>query len=192
MGVLCLIDLHEIFEQKWCMESKMIFIIIAQAGEHYVDLTLDDLTQMSSIEPKDIKKALQNPEFIIVDKWRSGVLKSKGNAGLLYSNDAKNIILYLNSKARKNFRITKSNMKFINARLKEGVSYEDMCKIIDLKVEQWSGTSMDDYLRPETLFNATKFETYYQQIQGNIPITNDEENNNVNYSESELAIYCSE
>lgn len=187
-----MIDLNDILNQKWGTESKILFIIIAQKGENYTDLTLDDLTIMSSIEPKKIKKTLQEPEFEIVDGWRSKILKSKGNAGLLFSNDAKNVLLYLNSKSGKNYRITKPNLKFINARLKEGITYEEMCKIIDLKVEQWLGTKMDEYLRPETLFNSTKFETYYQQIQGNIPITNDIVEDNVNYSDSELAIYMGE
>lgn len=185
-----MIDLKDILKQKWSTESKILFIIIAQKGENYKDLTLDDLTLMSSIEPKNIKRILKEPEFEIVDEWRSKILKSKGNAGLLFSNDAKNIILYLNSKSGKSFRLTKSNMKFINARLKEGITYDEMCKIIDLKVEQWSGTPWDEYLRPETLFNSTKFETYYQQIKGSIPVTNDTVEDNVNYSDSELAIYC--
>lgn len=184
-----MIDLKDILNQKWCIETKMLFIIIAQKGENYNELTIDDLTIMSSLEPKKIKKILKNPEFEIVEEWRGKIIKSKGNSGLLYSNDAKNIIIYLNSKTGKNFRITKSNMKFINARLKEGVSYDDMIKIVDLKVEQWLGTNWEDYLRPETLFNSTKFETYYQQIQGKSPIINETEER-VEYGESELAIYC--
>lgn len=36
---------------------------------------------------------------------------------------------------------------------------EDFKKVIDWKVSEWTGTDMEKYLRPETLF-GTKFEGY--------------------------------
>lgn len=184
-----MLDLSDILHTNFSTESKMLFIIIAQHGENYDKLTLEDLQIQSSMEARKIKKVLKQEEFNIVGDWVKKILKQKSNNDLIFDNDSKNVLLYLNSKAGKNYRFTNSNLKFIKARLKEGVSYDDMLKVIDLKVEHWLGTNMDMYLRPETLFNSTKFETYYQQIQGKIPITNDI-NDNTNFSDSELEIYC--
>lgn len=53
-----------------------------------------------------------------------------------------------------------ANKKFINARLGEGYTVEDMKKVIDTMYKEWSNTKYDIYLRPETLFNPTKFAGY--------------------------------
>lgn len=74
----------------------------------------------------------------------------------------KEIIDYLNEKAKTRYTTCKSNTKFIAARLKE-YSLEDLKSVIDCKCKEWKGTNMEMYLRPETLFNATKFENYYNQ-----------------------------
>ena len=84
-------------------------------------------------------------------------------------NDNENIsindvLIYLNNKAKKKFNITlKANRKFVSARLKDGASVDDMKRVIDFKVSQWANDEkMSTYLRPETLFNSTKFESYLQ------------------------------
>ena len=50
----------------------------------------------------------------------------------------------------------------MKARLNEGFTEEDIRKVIDKKTEEWLGTEMAQYLRPETLF-GTKFEGYLNQ-----------------------------
>lgn len=72
---------------------------------------------------------------------------------------AKSVLSYLNEKAGTNFKPVESNLKFIVARLKD-YSENDLKAVIDKKVKEWKGTKMQPYLRPETLFNATKFESY--------------------------------
>lgn len=74
------------------------------------------------------------------------------------------IIKYLNEKANKEFRhSSKANARLIDARLNEGYSVDDFKKVIDTKVAEWKGTDMEQYLRPETLFSASKFESYLNQ-----------------------------
>lgn len=76
---------------------------------------------------------------------------------------AKEAISYLNTQAGKNFSITaKTNLRYIKALLKElNPTQAEIRHVIDVKVEQWKGDSkMDAYLRPETLFRPSKFETY--------------------------------
>ena len=47
------------------------------------------------------------------------------------------IISYLNVKAGKEYRATKSNQTVIKARLDEGFTKEDCLKVIDKKVASW-------------------------------------------------------
>ena len=72
---------------------------------------------------------------------------------------AESVLSHLNEKAGTNFKPVESNLKFIVARLKD-YSENDLKAVIDKKVKEWKGTKMQAYLRPETLFNATKFESY--------------------------------
>lgn len=73
------------------------------------------------------------------------------------------VLDYLNEKAGTKYKPVESNLKFIRARLKD-YSVADLKAVVDRQVAKWNGTSMQMYLRPETLFNATKFETYHNGL----------------------------
>ncbi|MBF4501193.1 conserved phage C-terminal domain-containing protein [Savagea sp. SN6] len=74
------------------------------------------------------------------------------------------IIDYLNDKTKKRYKYdSKSNQKYINGRISEGYDFDDFKQVIDIKVEEWIGTKMEQYLRPSTLFNSEKFEAYLNQ-----------------------------
>jgi uncharacterized phage protein (TIGR02220 family) len=76
--------------------------------------------------------------------------------------ESKLALSYLNQKTGRNFRETETNMKFIQERMKEsGVTLPGVRMMIDRQCENWKGTKMEEYLRPETLFNKTKFDGYY-------------------------------
>lgn len=72
------------------------------------------------------------------------------------------IIEYLNEKSGKKFSATsRSTKRFIAARVKDGYGTEDFKKVIDNQVAAWKDDPvMDKFLRPETLFNETKFQGY--------------------------------
>ena len=77
------------------------------------------------------------------------------------------ILEYLNKTAGKKFKPTPTNLGFISGRLGEGYKPEDLRRVVDLKVEEWLDDSKwDKFLRPETLFNATKFSGYANQKKG--------------------------
>lgn len=80
------------------------------------------------------------------------------------------IIKYLNQKTGKDFRNTKANQKLIKALLKDVYKLEDIQKVIDIKVQEWGNSEREKYLRPQTLFEPTKFESYLNQK--NIEIDN--------------------
>ena len=75
----------------------------------------------------------------------------------------KKIIAYLNEKTGKRYRTSnKQTQKDIDARLKEGYTYDDFCQVIDNKSKVWKGTQQEIYLRPVTLF-GNKFDSYLNE-----------------------------
>ena len=77
----------------------------------------------------------------------------------------KEVIGYLNQKAGTKYRSTTAATKrLVGARLKEGFTVDDCKKVIDNKVADWlSDEKMKNYLRPNTLFQASKFESYLNE-----------------------------
>lgn len=82
----------------------------------------------------------------------------------IYTLQIKEVIDYLNEKTNKNFRATtKKTQTLIKGLLKNKYTVEDIKKVIDIKVKQWSkDKKMKIYLRPETLFGS-KFEAYLNE-----------------------------
>lgn len=75
------------------------------------------------------------------------------------------LIDYLNRVTGKNFRAVESNLKLLRARIEEGHSKEDIIAVIDRQNLCWpQGDKMRQYMRPETLFNATKFNQYAGEL----------------------------
>ena len=73
------------------------------------------------------------------------------------------IIRNLNLTLGTSYRPTTPNtVKHITARLREGYDVFDFFDVINTKYEEWKGTDMEKYLRPDTLF-GTKFENYLNQ-----------------------------
>lgn len=72
------------------------------------------------------------------------------------------VIRYLNEKAVTKFRGGAADFSRIQKRVKEGYTLEDFKIVIDKKIADWKGTSMEKFIRPETLF-GNKFESYLNQ-----------------------------
>jgi uncharacterized phage protein (TIGR02220 family) len=103
---------------------------------------------------------LQNP------KKSKEVLRREKNINTLSGNPDITIpILYLNEKAKRSFDPkNKANQDLVKARFNEGRTIEDFKKVIDKKVKAWfTDEKMMMYLRPETLFNRSKFESYLNE-----------------------------
>lgn len=72
----------------------------------------------------------------------------------------KRVVGFLNEKAGTAYKAkSKATQEKINARLNEGFTVEDFETVISKKCDEWKGTDMEQYLRPETLFGP-KFENY--------------------------------
>lgn len=106
-------------------------------------------------------------------------IEVKGNEGKVHCRevqfhaDARVLIHTLNELTGARFRESRSNFKFIISRLKEpDVTVEDCRKMIERQTRMWKGTEMEKYLRPETLFNETKFNGYYAARELPLPSGN--------------------
>ena len=119
------------------------------------DRIQDRIQNRDTLVKQNKTKQNKTKKDILSDKSdRVNSKKSKNSEAI------KTIIDYLNSATNSSYRsTTKSNQKKINARLEEGFTVDDFKKVIDKKKEDWKGTDMAKFLRPETLF-GTKFEGY--------------------------------
>jgi uncharacterized phage protein (TIGR02220 family) len=86
------------------------------------------------------------------------------NVKQLRKAEALQLLEFLNGKARKHFRPVAANLSFIEARLAEGISLQDLKTLTVRKCGEWLGTDQEKYLRPETLYNATKCHSYLGEI----------------------------
>jgi uncharacterized phage protein (TIGR02220 family) len=79
-------------------------------------------------------------------------------------DDVREVLDFLNAKTNSGYRLVASNIEKISSRLKEGATVDEMKQVIARKCAEWMGTTMEKYLRPETLFNATKYNQYVGQL----------------------------
>ena len=71
---------------------------------------------------------------------------------------------YLNEKSGKHFKNTATNRKLVHERLREGFTPKDIQTAIDNVTAGWLGTEMEQYIRPSTIFRASKFEGYVNSV----------------------------
>ncbi len=82
-----------------------------------------------------------------------------------FRTQALEVLQFLNEKTGRTYRPVDTNLKLIVARLKSGASVMDCSQVIAKKTREWKDDpKMAEYLRPATLFNATKFEQYFGEL----------------------------
>lgn len=124
----------------------------------------------------------------IENKEKEESKKSKRIETAKANKEAAEVINYFNAKTGLKYKTTtKTTVSIIRARLNEGFTIDDCKKVIDIKTEQWlNNPDMAKYLRPETLFKPSHFESYLNEcankpkIRGNMPF-NDNPNNSEFY-----------
>ena len=99
-----------------------------------------------------------------------------------YTDEAKEVLAYLNQQAERKFSEVKSHLDHITGCLaQEGVTVQGLKELIDSKVKEWKGNpKMNQYLRPETLFGRSKFQSYYDDRNIKFPASNNANNNREN------------
>lgn len=104
--------------------------------------------------------------------------------------EVKGIIDFLNEQAKSKFSPSaKGNIKYIEARLKEGRTTDEFKIVIKDRCKRWMGNAaMSEYLRPETLF-GNKFDGYYNEaLRAGAKIENTEEKDGIENNALILAL----
>lgn len=83
--------------------------------------------------------------------------------------DYDKFISWFNEITGRNFSSKALFKKYINARLNEGFTKEDIAKVVTFKASKWKDTEMKEYLRPNTLFALSHFDNYLQEAKEGLP-----------------------
>ena len=150
------IDLKKLKESGLFVE-EFLYLCLINEGE--------DVQNYSWASGRSIKVELEMLEMgLWIKSTENGYVLREKSRRLFEpeSDDVSEVIEYLNKVAGKKFSTSSpANRKFVKARL---LSYtkDDLKRVVDTMVSRWGkDPKMRDYLRPETLFNETKFQTYY-------------------------------
>ncbi len=94
------------------------------------------------------------------EKNKENKIDSSNNSNKEAINE---IVDYLNSKTGKKYRSsTDDTVSKIKARLNDKYTIEDFKKVIDTKVNNWTGTEQERFIQPSTLF-GNKFDLYLNE-----------------------------
>lgn len=108
----------------------------------------DVLTENTTENTTDIK----NP---------SCPVSSKPDHEVLITDNAKGVLKHLNLVAGSRFQVCTSSLENIRARLKEGFTVDELQLVIEFCNAEWGDDlKMSKYLRPQTLFQPSKFPGY--------------------------------
>ena len=106
--------------------------------------------------------------------------KRKKVAPKLYIKETMEVLNYLNERLGKKHRYVdgapKKFVELVSARIEEGYSLDKIKAVIWFKTRQWlRDATMKKYLRPDTLFNRTKFTSYVFELPENYNPDNSKE-----------------
>lgn len=137
--------------------------------------TYTKITQKTTTDIKNTMSSSSN-----VDR-----VAAKPNTKKWQKEAAKQLIDYLNQKTGRRYRHTASNIRLIVARLSEGYTPDDVARVIERKCAEWlNDPQMSQYLRPSTLFNATKFNDYVGQIDTPLPEKRGDQSNGLSWDDT--------
>lgn len=151
------IDLKSLQKSELHIEEFVILALI-NAGEDINSYPCYEITLIALEENMYLKSTEEGYE-----------LRGKGRelfVGNQLKEDAIEVLNYLNKKYKeikpraRGYDAVPSNLKFITARLKEKNTAKELCLVVDEMCKRWKGTKFEDYLRPATLFNGEKFQSY--------------------------------
>lgn len=153
------------FRQLGMVEQDGNGLYISNWEKHQNIDGLDKIREQNKLRVRKYRESLKLTECNVT----SNVTVTQSNAIDIDKDKEEDIkiyspvIEYLNERAGTKFRATTDKTKkLINARVAENFTLDDFKKVINTKCDEWTGSEMEQYLRPETLF-GTKFEGYLNQ-----------------------------
>jgi uncharacterized phage protein (TIGR02220 family) len=180
-----LAEIHSLDNNEGCIASNKYFANFFGLSKSSVSRIVSTLKKkgyvsVTLIKNKDTKEV--EKRIIKVIKYGDGKQDVKDVTPVGFDNieelqtQALNqqcsiIIDELNRITDRSFRKTASNKRFIIGRINEGYAYIDLINVIKVKTSQWANNpKMAMYLRPETLFNATKFPSYLEEYKMSLKV----------------------
>jgi uncharacterized phage protein (TIGR02220 family) len=166
-----LAEIHSLDNDNGCIASNAYFAEFFGLSKSSVSRVVSSLSKKGLIDVtllyKDNKevdkriircKKYGNKEIKVIEKE-----KSKAKIPSMSVDFVSEIVDYLNEKANRRLRVGYPIKKLVNARVSEGYNLDDFKHVIDVKCSQWLGTDFEKFLRPSTLFNATRFTEYHSE-----------------------------
>lgn len=156
-------DRKKVYRAKISSEKETLKLVGQMSGQTS-DIRTPEI-ELEKERKKEKEKDIVEENFIFPDYLSEKAVDQikKGNPK---NYKLRFPIAYLNQVTEKNFQFVEKNTKLINSRLLEGYELEDFKTVVDIKFDEWKGTEMAKYIRPETLF-GTKFDGYLNQIPVN-------------------------
>lgn len=113
----------------------------------------DVLTENTTENTTDIK----NPSCPVA---------SQPDREVLITDQAKLVLVHLNQVTNSRYQICTTSLQNIRARIGEGFSVEELLLVVDYCNAKWSeDLTMSAYLRPQTLFQPSKFQGYLKSAK---------------------------
>lgn len=86
---------------------------------------------------------------------------SQPDRDVLITDQAKQVLTHLNQVTNSRYQVSTTSLQNIRARIGEGYTVEELSLVVDYCNAKWSeDLTMSAYLRPQTLFQPTKFPGY--------------------------------
>ncbi|MFF1072170.1 phage replisome organizer N-terminal domain-containing protein [Streptococcus pyogenes] len=126
-----------------------------------IELELDKERELDKEKEYNVEQSTTEYNF---PSWLESEYVEQVKKGNPKNFDYRIPIAYLNQKTNSNYKFVDSNTNLVKSRLKDKYTLDDFKIVIDKKTAEWGkDASWSKYLRPSTLFNASKFESYLNQ-----------------------------
>lgn len=159
---IVLLDLARQFGNK--IDEELVFNGYLK-GNYGLSISDENLFKLCKvlIDNKFLSDNCQTEVRLEGDKIREDKIRQEGVGQTVSDTDTP--ILYLNEKTGRKFSPkNKANIDLVKARFAEGRTLEDFKVVIDKKAAAWmTDEKMASYLRPETLFSRSHFESYLNE-----------------------------
>ncbi|UAN14706.1 conserved phage C-terminal domain-containing protein [Enterobacter asburiae] len=113
----------------------------------------DVLTENTTENTTDIKKPICP-------------VASQPDGDVFITDQAKQVLTHLNQVTSSRYQVSTTSLQNIRARIGEGYTVEELSLVVDYCNAKWSeDLTMSAYLRPQTLFQPTKFPGYLKSAK---------------------------
>ena len=171
----CIINDYEFSKMDDILKGHFLLLLVL-AGKHMNQIPFDSVYIQNEIHAKTPidYKTLESKGFINIGEKDIYIYNNNINntekeieeEGQIEDLDelVRSIVLDLNEKTGKNYRPNnKETRKLISGRLKENYKVDDFYHIHRVKSDEWLNTEWEQYLRPATLYQKSKFDSYLNQ-----------------------------